>query len=96
MKQKMNRNEKFFLTMAIFYTLISLAVLYLVVTVVGFSGMGVLLMLLAIICAVAQWLRYRKAHDEARGTVRKKKIPKFVPMPDRAGESGNGDGHEAD
>ena len=95
MKQKMNRNEKFFLIMAIFYTVISLAVLYIVVSVVGFSAMGVLLMLLAIICAAAQWLRFRKAHDEARGIVRKKKVPKFVPMPDKA-ETKSGEDHGTD
>ena len=80
----MNRNEKFYLIMAIVYSVTSLGVLVLVIKTGAFSGFGILLMLLAVICAAAQWLRFRKAHAEARGIVRKKRIPKFVPMPEKA------------
>lgn len=93
----MNRNEKFYLIMAIVYSVISLGVLVLVIKTGAFSAFGILLMLLAVICAAAQWLRFRKAHDEARGIVRQKRIPKFVPMPEKKEEQGAaGEKHEAD
>lgn len=79
----MNRNEKFFLIMAIFYTVISGLVIYIVFSTGSLSLVSILLILLAGLCAGSQWLRYRIARDEARGIVREKKIPKFVPMPEK-------------
>ncbi len=82
----MNRNEKFYLVMAVVYTLLSGAVIYIVFAMKLFSLTGFLLLFLALLCATGQWLRFRKAHDQRRGIVRTRKIPKFVPMPDRAAE----------
>lgn len=95
----MNRNEKFYLIMAIFYTILSGMVIYLVISMGFFSFMGFLIVLAAGLCAGSQWLRFRRAHDERRGIVREKKIPKFVPMPEKVNtETAQNDGekHESD
>ena len=90
----MNRNEKFFLIMAIFYTILSGFVIYIVFSMGSLSLISILLILLAGLCAGAQWLRYRRAHDAAKGIVREKKIPKFVPMPEKADAEAAADGEE--
>lgn len=82
----MNRNEKFYLVMAVFYTLLSCMVIYIVFALRLLSLMGILLEFLALLCAVGQWLRFRKARDQRLGIVRTKKLPKFVPVPDKTGE----------
>ena len=79
----MNRNEKFFLIMAIVYTVLSGMVIYLIISLGLFNLMGFLIILVAGLCAGSQWLRYRRARDAAKGIVRERKIPKFVPMPDK-------------
>lgn len=91
----MNRNEKFFLIMAIFYTILSGLVIYIVFSMGGLSLVSILLILLAGLCAGSQWLRYRRARDAAKGIVREKKVPKFVPMPEKA-ETDSEDKHESD
>lgn len=83
----MNRNEKFYLVMAIFYTVLCAAVLYIVFSMRLYSLMGFLIILLAGLCTGSQWLRYRRARDRRRGVVRQKRIPKFVPMPDKMQEA---------
>lgn len=90
----MNRNEKFFLIMAIFYTVISGLVIYIAFSMGSLSLMSILLILLAGLCAGAQWLRFRRAHDEAKGIVREKKVPKFVPMPEKANTEAAPDSEE--
>lgn len=84
----MNRNEKFYLIMAVFYTVLSGIVIYIVFSMRLLSFTGFLLLFLALLCSVGQWLRFRRARDQRLGIVRKKRIPKFVPMPDKAPEAG--------
>lgn len=95
----MNRNVKFFLIMAIFYTVISGLVIFIVFSMGSLSLVTILLVLLAGLCAGSQWLRFRRARDEAKGIVREKKVPKFVPMPEKTEVKADADGedkHESD